>query len=111
MTGAQALAEIHTIRPGPRWPNLLTAAVFAVLAVAILLTFRDYGISWDEEVQLPYGEKLLAYYASGLRDRSAFTFINLYLYGGFFDLVAALCNLVSPFGQYETRHLLGAVVM
>ncbi len=74
-----------------------------------LATFRDYGISWDEEVQNTYGEKLLLFYASGLRDTSAFSFQNLYLYGGFFDLLAAVLNLISPFETYETRHLLGGL--
>jgi len=84
--------------------------ILAALAVLILVTFRDYGISWDEWLQNSYGEKLLAYYASGLEDKSAFTFGNLFLYGGFFDLTAALLNLVSPFGVYETRHLLGGLI-
>src|SRR5262249_47665177 len=30
--------------------------------------------------------------------------------GGAFDLVAAIVNTVSPFGEYETRHLLGGLV-
>lgn len=91
-------------------PNVLTAAILAVLAIVIFLTFRDYGISWDEELHVPYGQKLLAYYTSGFTDRSAFSFINLYQYGGFFDLIAAIVSKVSPFGAYETRHLLGALI-
>src|SRR5690606_13982129 len=35
--------------------------------------------------------------------------LNLYYYGGFFDLMAAFVNLVSPFCVYETRHLLGGI--
>jgi hypothetical protein len=94
---------------GRSW-NLLTALIFAVLAVIVLLTFQDYGISWDEELHVPYGQKLLAYYTSGFADRSAFSFINLYQYGGFFDLLSALVSAISPFGEYETRHLVGALV-
>jgi len=92
------------------WPRTVATAVFAVLAVVILLTFRDYGISWDEQLQNTYGSKLLDYYTSGFQDESAFSYINLFLYGGFFDLVAALANLISPFGVYETRHLLGGLM-
>lgn len=91
------------------WANAATAAVFVVLAVVILLSFRDYGISWDEELHVPYGHKLLAYYTSGFTDRSAFSFINLYQYGGFFDLVGAIASHISPFGEYETRHFLGGL--
>ena len=87
----------------------LSIAVFAALVILAFATFGAYGISWDEEVQNTYGEKLLLFYASGLRDTSAFSFQNLYLYGGFFDLLAAVLNLVSPFETYETRHLLGGL--
>ena len=97
--------------PGKRqsWADAATASVFAVLALIIIFTFQDYGISWDEELHVPYGHKLLAFYTSGFADRSAFSFINLYQYGGFFDLVSALAALISPFGEYETRHLIGGV--
>lgn len=80
------------------------------VGVLVLLTYRDYGIIWDAEVQNQYGQKLLAYYLSGFQDRSAFAFQNLYLYGGAFDLTAAALNLVSPLGEYETRSLLGGLV-
>ena len=80
------------------------------VAVLVVLTYREYGIIWDSEVQDEYGRKLLSFYLSGFRDRSAFEFQNLYLYGGAFDLTAALLNQVSPLGEYETRHLLGGLV-
>ncbi|MGE4062473.1 MAG: glycosyltransferase family 39 protein [Rhodospirillaceae bacterium] len=92
-----------------RWVKAATAALFAALAVVILLTFPDYGISWDEELHVPYGRMLLSYYTSGFADRSAFSFINLYQYGGFFDLLAALAEHIFPFGEYETRHLVGGL--
>ena len=80
------------------------------VAVLVVLTFREYGIIWDSEVQDEYGRKLLSFYLSGFQDRSAFEFQNLYLYGGAFDLTAALLNKISPLGEYETRHLLGGMV-
>lgn len=92
-----------------RW-DAATAAVLALLAMTVALTFRDYGISWDEEVHLPYGRMLLSYYTSGFRDDAAFSFINLYMYGGFFDLAATLLHKMLPFGEYETRHLLGGAL-
>ena len=49
----------------------------------------------------------MSFYLSGFEDQSVFKHFNLYLYGGSFDLVAAIVNTVSPFGEYETRHLLG----
>ena len=109
-TNAIAEGAMPASVPRLSWPRAVAAAIFAVLAALILLTFRDYGISWDEQLQNTYGVKLLAYYTSGFADHSAFSYINLFLYGGFFDLAAALSNLISPFGVYETRHLLGGVM-
>ncbi len=93
----------------PRLWGAISLACLGALFVAIVATFQDYGISWDEEVQNIYGTKLLAFYTSGFKDRGALSFMNLYFYGGFFDLVAAALNTVLPFGIYETRHLWGAL--
>src|SRR5947208_2820259 len=68
--------------------DLLTAALLAALALAALLTFRDYAISNDEGVQQRYGELIIEYYRSGFAARDLFSFQNLYLYGGLFDIVA-----------------------
>jgi len=92
------------------WPNMLAMGVFLIVGVLIFATFQDYGISWDEMLQNVYGIKLLEYYTSGFENLGAFNYSNLYLYGGFFDLVAAAFNRVSPFGVYETRHLLGGLI-
>ncbi|MEI6986156.1 MAG: glycosyltransferase family 39 protein [Rhodospirillaceae bacterium] len=80
------------------------------ITLLVILTYSEYGIIWDAEVQNEYGKKLLAYYMTGFVDRSAFEYQNLYLYGGAFDLLAAAVNLVSPLGEYETRSLLGGLV-
>ncbi|HYI31621.1 MAG TPA: glycosyltransferase family 39 protein, partial [Bradyrhizobium sp.] len=84
---------------------LLIAALFAIA----LLTFRDYSISNDEEVQHRYGELILAYYTSGLTDRSVFAYKNLYLYGGLFDVVAILLARIVPTDLFVIRHLLCAI--
>lgn len=90
--------------------DLLMAAVIAAAAVVVLATFRDYGITWDEPPQNEYGKLVLRWYTSFFADTSANEYINLYYYGGLFDLVVACLNLVSPLGEYETRHLLNAAV-
>lgn len=83
------------------------------LALALLLyvamTWRDFGISNDEGVQHVYGRLLLSFYASGLTDRLAFSFSNLYLYGGLFDLLAALLERLIPVSVWDLRHLLSAL--
>ncbi len=88
----------------------LARLVLVIALGLVFLTFRDYGISNDEEVQKIYGEMILSYYASGFHDLSALAYKDLYYYGGLFDLVAALANKISPLGVYETRHLLGGLV-
>jgi hypothetical protein len=90
--------------------DILSMAVLGVVLVLVGSTFQHYGISWDEDVQNTYGKKILSFYLSGFEDQSVFKYINLYFYGGSFDLVAAIVNKVSPFGEYETRHLLGGLV-
>ncbi len=92
------------------WVAAAGWCVLGLVTLLVLFTFRDYGISWDETLQNTYGEKLIAMYATGFQDRSALSYVNLYLYGGLFDMLAAVANMVSPFGEYETRHLLGGLV-
>jgi hypothetical protein len=89
--------------------DIATAVLLALLAILALLTFRDYGISNDEGVQQRYGELIVAYYTSGFADRSLFSFYNLYLYGGVFDVVATLLAKVVPLDLYDLRHLLCAL--
>ncbi|AWU94340.1 glycosyltransferase family 39 protein [Azospirillum ramasamyi] len=91
------------------WDGLSRALLLGLLILAAL-TFLSYGISTDEEVQHIYGKKLLSYYTSFFQDRSAFHFKDLAYYGGLFDLVTAVIVPFSPFEEYETRHLLCALV-
>ena len=82
-----------------------------VLAGAIaLLIFRDFGLGWDDYTHAQYGDLLVSLYASGFADKRALSFVNLYMYGGGFDLLAALTAKVLPFGLFETRRLIGAAV-
>ena len=76
----------------------------------VALTFRDYGLGWDDYTHSEYGDLLVALYASGFRDQRALSFVNLYMYGGGFDLLAALAAKVLPFDLFETRRLMGAAV-
>src|ERR1700752_3310815 len=67
--------------------DVASAALLAILVMLVLATFRDYAITNDEWIQHRYGELIVAYYNSGLSDRSVFALDNLYLYGGLFDVV------------------------
>ena len=49
-------------------------------------TFRDYGLGWDDYTHSQYGDLLVSLYSSGFTDKRALSFVNLYMYGGGFDL-------------------------
>lgn len=93
-----------------RWADRAAVGVLIAVAVVAVLTFRDYGLGWDDYTHSQYADLLLAFYRSGLRDRRAFDFVNLYYYGGGFDMAAALAAKISPFTLFETRRLAGAIV-
>ncbi|PDT87139.1 hypothetical protein CO669_26700 [Bradyrhizobium sp. Y36] len=88
----------------------LAMLVLAVVAVIAGLTFRDYGLGWDDYTHAEYADLLLRMFGSGFKDTAALSFANLYMYGGGFDMVAALLHKIIPLELFETRRLLGAIV-
>jgi hypothetical protein len=86
--------------------NRAAFGLFALLVVVVIATFADYGVTWDEDVHNWYGVFVLDYYLSLFKDGRCLNWLNLYNYGAAFDTIAAALNRVSPFGTYETRHLL-----
>jgi hypothetical protein len=90
--------------------DIATVALIAALVAIALCTFKDYAISNDEGVQHHYGELIIAYYTSGLRDLGVFNFQNLYLYGGLFDIIAVLLSHLVPIDPYDLRHILCALI-
>jgi Dolichyl-phosphate-mannose-protein mannosyltransferase len=93
-----------------RWFDAAAVALLVLVAVAAALTFRDYGLGWDDYTHSEYGALLLRLYDSGFADRRALSFVNLYAYGGGFDMFAALAAKVLPFDLFETRRLCGALI-
>jgi hypothetical protein len=67
-------------------------------------------LGWDDYTHAEYADLLLRMYGSGFKDTGALSFANLYMYGGGFDMAAALLHKVIPLELFETRRLLGAVV-
>src|SRR5207342_2971820 len=86
---------------------LLALALVGLLAA---FTFHNYGLGWDDYTHAEYADLLLKMYGSGFRDTGALSFANLYMYGGGFDMVAALLHKVLPLELFETRRLVGAIV-
>ena len=84
--------------------------LLGIVAAIAYKTFADYGLGWDDYTHSQYGQLLIDYYASGFSDRRALSFVNLYMYGGGFDMLAALVAKVLPYDLFETRRLVGAAV-
>jgi hypothetical protein len=119
--GDQGLALLQNWRKSmpafrPEWRPLegtadgLSLAVISAVAIIAAFTFRDYGLGWDDYVHAEYGGLLVKLYASGFTDQRALSFVNLYAYGGGFDLVATLTAKALHLDLWETRRLVGAAV-
>jgi hypothetical protein len=90
--------------------DALAIGTLILVAAIAALTFRDYGLGWDDYTHSQYGSLLVSLYGSGFADKRALSFVNLYMYGGGFDLLATLSAKVLPFDLFETRRLVGAAV-
>ena len=88
----------------------LSWGLLAALAAVVVLTFRHYGVAWDEPVQHVYGGMALNYYLTLGADTTSFRYINLHWYGALFDMLIALAVKVSPLWEYDTRHLLSGLI-
>src|SRR5262245_30293117 len=103
-------ASVEAGTAAARICDRVAVALIAAAGLVAAATFRDYGLGWDDYTHAEYGDLLVAFYGSGFADQRALSFVNLYMYGGGFDLLAALAAKVLPFSVFETRRLLGAVV-
>jgi hypothetical protein len=96
--------------PSERVADGLALTIICMVAVIAVFTFRDYGLGWDDYVHAEYGGLLLKLYQSGFTDQRALSFVNLYAYGGGFDLVSTLTAKVLHLDLWETRRMVGAVI-
>lgn len=75
----------------------------------------NHGRNSDESVSNNYGRDVLNYYLSGGHNKAIFDpgkqgYKHMIYYGLSFDLLCAVVNkYLSPFGEFETRHLLNAL--
>ncbi|MFC4487174.1 MULTISPECIES: ArnT family glycosyltransferase [Tepidiphilus] len=89
-------------------PRSLSLLLWLVFAWYVFDGYDRHAPSNDEWVQHIYGELLVAYYRSGLADKTFLDFSNLYLYGGLFDLPAAWITMAFGIDWWPLRHLLTA---
>lgn len=88
-----------------RASKLCILGLVLVSLVVIFLTYTDYGITWDEDLQARYGEMALDYFISGGRDTSYDEHYNLRYYGALFEMICAALYRVTGGDPYATRHL------
>ncbi len=107
----------------PFYRLIFASLVFLAFVFIPYLSF-DYGITWDEYEDIGYFNEVLAYYTSFGEDKRCLdiagtlpghevktTLIqHLVNYGPFVNLSSAFAfKFLSPFGLYETRHLMVSV--
>jgi 4-amino-4-deoxy-L-arabinose transferase-like glycosyltransferase len=93
--------------PRRRYVDWVIPAVALVLAI---ITFGDFGVTWDEQVQSTYGELSRQYFTSGFKDRRCNTFApHINLYGPFFEMVCSTVSAASGAPKFAIRHLLTAL--
>lgn len=85
------------------WADRLSLVCFGALALVMIATWPDYGLTYDEYPHVRLGERVLSFYTNGFNH-------NLWLarssYGAGFDLCAALLRQISPWDEYRTNHVL-----
>jgi hypothetical protein len=89
------------------WSDALSVIVLAFVSCLMIATLADYGFTYDEDAHIRYGERVLDFYASGLRSSNG---VSRSSYGAAFDLCAALLRRVSPWDEFRTNHVLCAFV-
>ena len=103
---ALARARVELLHP-EAWADLLSLGCFAALSAVMLITLPDYGLTYDEEPHVRYGERILEFYTGGLSGSAS---LNRSSYGGGFDLCAALLRRVAPWDEFQTNHVLSVFV-
>jgi len=103
--GERLREALAWLSPRMSW-NRAALALLGLVALIVVATFADYGVTWDEDGHNWYGVFVLDYYLSLFKDGRCLNWLNLYNYGAAFDTIAAALNRFSPLGTYETRHLL-----
>jgi hypothetical protein len=94
----------------PVYDAASVALLFALVAL-VFATYQSYAVSNDEPVQQHYGTLILDYFRSGFTDRSLFHYVNLYLYGGLFDILANVLEKLFPtVDLYDVRHIFCALI-
>lgn len=89
------------------WASLL---LLGLATLFVLITFSDFGVTFDEPRQQLYADYVLDFYLTGGKAPWRADLFNMALYGGAFEGTAAALQRMLPFSIWDTRHLLNAFV-
>ncbi len=93
-----------------RTAQVITFIFFISYFFLIVSIFGDYGITWDEYVNDTYGNHILNYYLTIFQDKTAYSYWNMYFFGGLFDTWCAVIYRTFSLPVYETRHFLNGMM-
>ena len=101
---------IKSLKP-ENFPRIAPVILIAVCLIIGLLTFRDFGISWDEPSSYQYGREALSAYSHPGSEPAYSDSNGLLQYYGAAYLVtgAALVNLTG-LPVYDTLHLFNFII-
>jgi hypothetical protein len=107
MSSAGSPSSGHTAAPAAArdvW-TWASRALLLALALVMLATFGDYGISGDAGVQHRMGRRLLRWYGSFGHELRVTENLDITKYGGSFEMAAELLAAASPLEPFKSRHL------
>ena len=98
-------ADNSPIRKLMRESFLCSISVLIVGSLAILYTYADYGIPWDDTYQAVYGKLVADYFSSGFQDKSANHLLDTRYYGPIFELLTSFALVSDGYPIFEWRRL------
>ncbi|MBF0108884.1 MAG: glycosyltransferase family 39 protein [Magnetococcales bacterium] len=92
--------------PDPDHPlfDRLSLLTFATVAILFMMTFRDYGYSWEELWHnVWYGKAILSHMGTFGADVRAVRYVDLHYYGGLYDSVIEAIAWLGPWEGFTVR--------
>lgn len=86
-------------------PSTYAIALGLILVGLMATTFRDYGITYDENVRITYGRSVIEWYTSGFTSKAAFGSYLMSHQGGFSSVIAALAGSVIGLDAFSAAHV------
>ena len=86
------------------------ASLMLLGGLMVVALHQDFGVGWDDYVQIGYGQRVLDYFLSGGRDRACNDWFDLRYYGPPVELIGAAMARWIPADPIHLRHLLCGLI-